>query len=168
MLLPKHEHVPHHRDFDPMAIVGILPVVTLFERTGGQEWRFRLAGTEIDRRWGRTVTGLTYSELVAPEVAPILRREFEEVVRKPCGSWSVLRVEFTSGKRATLEILRLPLRARDGSVSLILGCGGEVPHHPTYQPEPPRSVTTIVEQRFFDIGAGDTGSVLAQLQSNNR
>src|ERR1700722_7267429 len=51
--LPKHEFVPYRDSFDPMAVVGILPVLTIFRRGADQVWRFRLAGTEIDRRWGK-------------------------------------------------------------------------------------------------------------------
>jgi hypothetical protein len=81
----------------------------------GQGWRFRLAGTEIDRRWGRAVTGLDYSKLVAPRAFQAARREFEGIAQTPCGAFSVARVTFNTGRTATLEILRLPLRGNDGA-----------------------------------------------------
>ena len=137
-LLPKHEHVPYRESFDPMSVVRILPVLTIFEWTSDGEWCFRLAGKEIDRRWGRPVTGLSFAEFVEPEVTPKLRRQFDEVVRRPCGSWSVGQVEFASGRAATLELLHLPLRGKDGTVNLILGSGDEISAHSSHQPEPPR------------------------------
>ena len=154
-LLPKHEHVPCRDSFDPMAVARILPVITLLERVDAEEWHFRLVGTEVDRRWGRPLTGLNCIEIVAPEVAPFIRREFDEVVRQPCGSWSIRHVEYTSGQRATIETLRLPLRAKDGSVSLILGSSGELPLQITHhEPDRHTAIVTIAEQRFLDIGAG--------------
>ena len=69
--LPKHEYVPYRQSFDPMAIAEILPVITLLHRVGDGEWRFRLVGTEVDRRWGKPLTGLNCIEIAAPEVAPI-------------------------------------------------------------------------------------------------
>lgn len=137
-----------------MAVARILPVITLLQRVGDGEWRFRLVGTEVDRRWGRPLTGLNCIEIAAPEMAAMICREFGEVVLQPCGSWSVRSVEFDSGRRATIETLRLPLRAKDGSVSLILGSSGELPARTAHELDRPSSIVTIVQQRFFDIGAG--------------
>jgi hypothetical protein len=153
-LLPKHECVPYRQSFDPMAVARILPVITLLQRDGDEEWRFRLVGTEVDKRWGRPLTGLKCVEIATPEMAAIIHREFGEVVRQPCGSWSVRRVEFRSGRCATIETLRLPLRAKDGSVSLILGSSGELAVPTNEAPDRPSAIVTIVQQRFFDIGAG--------------
>jgi hypothetical protein len=152
--LPRYELVPYREAFDPMVDVTILPVLTIFERGSDQVWRFRLAGTEIDRRWGRKVTGLAFTELTAPDVAPIMQREFDEIVRTPCGAYSLGHVEFDSGRLVAVEFLRLPLRARDGSVSLILSCAPELPRKATYQPDVPVSVGKIATQQFFDIGGG--------------
>jgi hypothetical protein len=153
-LLPKHECVPYRQSFDPMAVAQILPVITLLHRVGDGEWCFRLVGTEIDKRWGRPLTGLNCIEIATPEVAAIIRREFGEVVRQPCGSWSVRRVALHSGRRATIETLRLPLRAQDGSVSLILGSSGELLAPTVHELDRSSSIVTILQQRFFDIGAG--------------
>jgi hypothetical protein len=153
--LPKHELVPYRDSFDPMAVIPILPVLTILQRGDDQAWRFRLAGTEIDRRWGGKVTGLDFTELVAPQVVPIMHREFDEIVRTPCGSWSAAHVEFSSGWQTTIEFLRLPLRAKDGSVSLILSCAPELPSSEiTHLPGLPVSLGEIVQQQFFDIGGG--------------
>jgi hypothetical protein len=95
-------------------------------------------------------------------MAAIIHREFGEVVRQPCGSWSVRRDEFRSGRCATIETLRLPLRAKDGSVSLILGSSGELPVPNNDAPDRPSAIVTIVQQQFFDIGAGvPVGDVLS-------
>lgn len=153
-LLPKHECVPDRQSFDPMAVARILPVITLLQRGDDEEWRFRLVGTEVDRRWGRPLTGLKCIEIAAPEMAAIIRREFGEVVRHPCGSWSVRHVEFDSGRCATIETMRLPLRAKDGSVSLILGSSGELPAGAVHELDRRSAIVTIAEQQFFDIGAG--------------
>jgi hypothetical protein len=50
--LPQHEYVPMRSSFDPTAVVRILPVISLIERITADEWRARLVGTEIERRWG--------------------------------------------------------------------------------------------------------------------
>ena len=153
-LLPKRDYVPDRQSFDPMTLPRILPALTILQRLADDEWRFRVIGTEIEGRWGRRLTGLNYTEIVAPVAAAIMRREFGEIVQRPCGSWSTRRVEFTSGKLVMVETLRLPLRAKDGSSSLILSCSCELPGRTTHGRDQPRTIISMVQQRFLDIGAG--------------
>ena len=156
--LPKRDLVPMRVDFEPRAIVPILPVVSLLERVGAGEWRFRLVGTELERRWDRVLTGSDYFALVGPEAAAVVRREFAAVLEQPCASWSIRCVEFESGRRVGMEALRLPLRARDGSLSLILSCSGEVTGRRSRDPDRPRHIPRVTRQRFIDIGAGVPGA----------
>jgi hypothetical protein len=152
--LPRHDGVPVRADFDPMAVPHILPVVSLIERVEEGEWRMRLAGTEIERRWGRTLTGLSYTDIMAAAAAASTLCEFEAICRRPCGSWSMRHLELSSGRRIDVETLRLPLRAADGSVSLILSCSGELSGRFLHEPDRCREILTVVEQEFLDIGAG--------------
>jgi hypothetical protein len=131
----------------------VLPVMVLFER-GEHGWRFRLAGTEIDRRWGRTVTGLDYTQLVSGEAFHSARREFECIAQTPCGTFTAARVTFNLGRRAALEILRLPLRASDGRVSLILCSAAEVSQRKAAHGADLAQEIGGFEQQFFDIDAG--------------
>jgi len=152
--LPRRDGVPARADFDPMAVHQILPVVSLVERITEGEWRVRLAGTEIERRWGRPLTGLAYTDIMTPAAAASTLCEFEAICGQPCGSWSVRHLELSSGRRLDIETLRLPLRAADGSVSLILSCGGEVTGRFLHEADQCREVLTVIEQEFLDIGAG--------------
>lgn len=152
--LPKRDLVPDRRSFDPMAIARILPVVSLLEQASGDAWRFRLGGTELERRWGRSLTGLDYFSIVSAEMAVAVRREFAAIVEQPCASWSMRCVEYESGRRAGMEALRLPLRARDGSLGLILSCSGELTGRNIREIDRPRTILRITRQRFIDIGAG--------------
>jgi len=152
--LPVKGCVPDRKSFDPMAIARILPVVSVIERIGSDEWRFRLVGTEIERRWGRNLSGCDVLDAVSPEAAKIMRREFTDIARWPCGSWSQRRVEFLSGRVGAVETLRLPLRASNGAISLILSCSGELAGTTPAGVDPPREIIMITEQEFFDIGAG--------------
>ncbi len=152
--LPRHDGVPARSDFDPMAVHQVLPVVSLIERIEEGEWRMRLAGTEIERRWGRGLTGLSYTDIMAPAAATSTLCEFEAICRQPCGSWSMRHLELSSGRRIDVETLRLPLRAADGSVSLILSCSGELSGRFLHEPDRCREILTVIEQEFLDIGAG--------------
>jgi hypothetical protein len=152
--LPRRDDVPARADFDPMVVRQILPIVSLIERIDENEWRMRLAGTEIERRWGRALTGLSYTDIMAPAAAMSTLCEFEAICRQPCGSWSMRHLELSSGRRIDVETLRLPLRAADGGVSLILSCSGELTGRFLHEADQCREILTVIEQEFLDIGAG--------------
>ena len=152
--LERRDCVPDRGLFNPMSVARILPVVSLVERIDDDEWRLRLVGTEIERRWGRTLTGCNYLDLVSSEAAPMMLEEFRQVIRQPCGSWSLRKLQLRSGATLTVETLRLPLRGADGSVNLILGCSGEISRAYHTAADNPRAIATIANRHFFDIGAG--------------
>jgi hypothetical protein len=153
--LPREDGIVPSRDsFDPMAITHILPVISLIGREGEDKWRYRLVGTEIERRWSRRITGTDCFEGVSRSAAAVMRRELKSVVEWPCGSWSRRRAQLLSGRVAVIETLRLPLRAKDGEVSQILSCSGELPGRVATVADPTREIITIVEQEYLDIGAG--------------
>jgi hypothetical protein len=152
--LPRQDGVPPRASFDPLSVARILPVISLVQRIAADEWRVRLAGTELERRWGRPLTGLNYADVMSAAVTAITFREFEAICGQPCGSWSLRRLELRSGRRLETDTLRLPLRAGDGTVSLILTSNGELGTDLLCKADPSREVVTVVEQEFFDIGAG--------------
>lgn len=152
--LPREGFVPHRASFDPMMIAGILPVVSVIERQGPDTWRFRLVGTEIERRWGRRFTGRDALEGVSPEAASAMRRELTSIVEWPCGSRSQRHVELLSDRVAIIETLRLPLRVADGTVSQILSCSGELGGRVVAIADASREIVKIIDQEYFDIGAG--------------
>ena len=82
-----------------MSLRRILPVVSLLQRVAQDEWRLRLAGTEIERRWGRTLTGINYTDIMTPKAAASTLCEFEAVCARPCGSWSMRHLELSSGRQ---------------------------------------------------------------------
>jgi hypothetical protein len=152
--LPRPDVVPARASFDPCDIPDILPVICLIERTGPSEWRLRLAGTEIERRWGRQLGGLTYAEALSSQAVDVTHCEFDAICRQPCGSWSLRHLELRSGRRLQTETLRLPLRDKSGEVTLIVSCNGELSPEVAREPDQPREIITVCEQQFLDIGAG--------------
>ena len=152
--LPRVDGVPARSSFDPVSVARILPVISLIQWISATEWRVRLAGTELERRWGRPLTGLNYADVMSPPVTAITFHEFETICTQPCGSWSLRHLELRSGRRLETDTLRLPLRASDGSVSLIITSNGELGTDLLCQTDPSQEVITVVEQQFLDIGAG--------------
>jgi hypothetical protein len=152
--LPRCGSVPARADFDPGAVAGILPIISLIERIAENEWRVRLAGTEIERRWGRDLAGLSYAEMLSPQAVEVSHCEFDAICRCPCGSWSLRRLDLRSGRQLQTETLRLPLRGKTGEVSLIISCNGELSHEVMFTADEPREIATVFDQEFFDVGAG--------------
>ena len=152
--LPRPDIVPARSSFDPCAIPSVLPFISLIERTSPDEWRVRLAGTEIERRWGRELSGLTYAEMLSSQAVDVMHCEFEAICKQPCGSWSLRHLELRSGRRLQTETLRLPLRDKDGAVNLIVSCNGELSREQMRDADQPRQIITVFEQQFFDVGAG--------------
>jgi hypothetical protein len=152
--LPRPEIVPTRADFDPSEIASILPVISLIERSPSGEWRVRLAGTEIERRWGKNLGGLSYAEVLSPQAVEVTHCEFAAICGQPCGSWSLRRLDLRSGRRLQTETLRLPLRSRSGGVDLIVSCHGELGLELRSGSDHPRAIVTVFEQEFFDIGSG--------------
>jgi hypothetical protein len=152
--LPRPDIVPARSSFDPCDIPSILPFISLIERTERDEWRVRLAGTELERRWGRELSGLIYAEVLSSQAVKVTHCEFDAICRKPCGSWSLRHLELRSGRRLQTETLRLPLRDRDGGINLIISCNGELSPDLMRETDQPREIVTVFEQEFFDIGAG--------------
>lgn len=152
--LPRDGGAPSRAAFDPCDIAGILPVISLIERIGPREWRVRLAGTELERRWGRNLSGLSYSEVLSPQAVDMTHREFDAICSQPCGSWSRRRLDLRSGRRLQTETLRLPLRGKSGETDLILSCSSEVGDGDLRDFDERHEIVTVFEQEFFDIGAG--------------
>jgi hypothetical protein len=152
--LPKHEFVPDRQDFDPAAVARLLPAVSIIERVDADEWRLRLIGTAIEHRWGRKLTGCDYLDLVSDSLKDLTRGEFRTVLEHPCGSWSLRHVQLHSGGFLTVETLRLPLRAIDGRVTLILSCSGKTSRELLAPADEACTIATIADQQFIDIGAG--------------
>jgi hypothetical protein len=152
--LPRRDGVPARVDFDPGSVASILPIISLIERIAESEWRVRLAGTEIERRWGRDLAGLSYAEMLSSQAVEVTHCEFDAICRHPCGSWSLRQLDLRSGRRLQTETLRLPLRGRDGEISLIISCNGELSPEVTIYADQPREIATVFDQEFLDIGAG--------------
>jgi hypothetical protein len=135
-------------------VAGSSRGIAVDTRTAPDEWRVRLAGTELERRWGCGLTGLSYAEVLSSQAFEVTHREFDAICRQPCGSWSLRHLELRSGRRLQTETLRLPLRDKSGDITLIVSCSGELNPGLTSEPDQLREIVTMFEQQFFDLGAG--------------
>ena len=82
--LPKLGTVPFRSDFDPAAVVRLLPFISIVERRSADDWRIRLAGTDVGRQAGMETTGLNYLDLVDPTLRSTLATILANIVSRPC------------------------------------------------------------------------------------
>jgi hypothetical protein len=71
----KGDRLPSRHDIDPIDIPDLLANIMLLDvLESGKDFRYRLAGTEIERNFGAPIKGLTLGGLVQsfPSIKPIL------------------------------------------------------------------------------------------------
>ena len=146
--------VPERRAFHPGGIAQFLPIVTLVEREAPLVWRIRLAGTEIERRSGRKLTGVNYIDLVVPELRQREDRRLAGLIDQTCGALGVRENVRTSGSTYIVCTVSLPLRAHDGQIKQVIATNEELA-----RARLPVQVDSLVALRigwrqFFDIGRG--------------
>ncbi|HVI90552.1 MAG TPA: PAS domain-containing protein [Dongiaceae bacterium] len=71
----KTDRLPSRLDIDPIDIPDLLPNIMLLDvLEGGKDFRYRLAGTAVERNFGAPIKGLTLGAIVQsfPSIEPVL------------------------------------------------------------------------------------------------
>ena len=133
--------MPSRADIDPGEFRALLPHVMLVDVVdGGADFRYRLVGTELERHFGRSVTGHLLNELGNGTYLDYIRSLYLSVMIEgvpvySANSYDDGRAGFAliaSFKRAYR--LMLPLSRDDSSVDMVL-CGQVF--EPIRKPEEP-------------------------------
>ncbi|MEX2629924.1 MAG: PAS domain-containing protein [Tistlia sp.] len=107
---------------DPVELPGLLSNLMVLEvPADGGEIRFRLAGEEIEQRYGRSLRGLRLSDIF-----PMVRRkdtshQWAEILRDARPKYRRGPMAFPEGRVYEAERLLLPLSEGERRVSHILG-----------------------------------------------
>lgn len=121
---------------DELTSLHCVDRVFIMEPLAGNDWRYRLLGTEIVKRFGRDVTGIPFRAHMAKDEAEtaIQISNAAAEARKPV----FLQARFTSGKHHRIvETMSLPIRSRDGKEVWLFG--GTFFYTLTEERDPPRS-----------------------------
>lgn len=107
----------HRAALNPMRIPHLLPQLFIAE-PDGEEWRFRLLGTDFCRRLGRDVTGLTVREVFGPKVADSAGADYRAVIET--GTPKALRIRYIDAEKpdAEADAIYLPLRGQNSMMIL--------------------------------------------------
>lgn len=107
-------------DFDPLHLPRLLPGIFLTE-PAGEDFRFRLAGSHVEGRMQRKLTGKTLSEVFGPE----LGRETAQIYRGVAEGCMplTLRGHYVGDnlEHIDFEVLHLAIQFEDGQRGVIGG-----------------------------------------------
>jgi hypothetical protein len=109
------------RDLPSRALAGVLRNLAIYEpMQGGADFRVRVAGTGLVRRYGCDVTGLLLSQLYEPLA---FERQVAQMAKTRHGAQVFAEVRMVRGPRVELqyEMLQLPVRSPDLQQSWVMG-----------------------------------------------
>lgn len=118
--LPKHDHLPDRKDFDPVHVAKHMAMVSIMEIRGPRDAHIRLAGTGVRDILGIDMTGQNYFDYLPDELATINEAAYGHLLGRPCGRHGVNRVRTGMGTIIRLELLTLPIRNGTAPKQLII------------------------------------------------
>jgi hypothetical protein len=151
--------LPRRADVDLAPLGRLMPRLALLEARSATDIVFRLAGTELERLYGRRLTGESYVTMVAPDQQASRGALLWRIAQQPCSCVQHAVFRWQSGQRSTLEIFGLPILSdRAGEplqfiavVSHLTPRGWKAPGWGEVDPVIAMDSKTL---RFIDIGAG--------------
>lgn len=148
--------MPQRAGIDIADIKALLGRVILFELTGPDDIRVKVAGSQLRDHIDFEATGRSFAELTPPEQWPLRRYRMMAMALRPCGGVMITHDRQTRGDGMTLETVTLPL-APDAPakppllISNVTVIGGVL--EPPIEKRP-QIVPLVDEFRFVDLGAG--------------
>jgi len=154
--------LPHTSDVDPSQIAYILKDIAILDVIDPMNIQYRLAGTGIAERMGEDPTGNNLIEMTAPETRATVSKILSLIVSHPVGAIATYENVYSTGKRAVVQSLYLPLQKAEGrSVRIVSVHSQEATL--TYEDEQAHSTVAakILELKWIDLGAGIPDEMLA-------
>jgi hypothetical protein len=147
--------LPNASDIDPSQIANILKDIAILDVIDSENIRYRLAGTGIAERMGEDPTGNNLIEMTAPEMRLTVSEILLLIVSQPVGAMATYENIYSTGKRALVESLYLPLQKTEGQSDRIVSVHSRE-KTVTYEAEQSQSTVAakILELKWLDIGAG--------------
>lgn len=114
---------PFKNSIDPIDLgrAQLLPQVWLVHRDADRRFAYRLAGEEINAVFGRTINGLSPSEMFEPDQAVLVAARWHRLLDESLGSHTVGEVYSETGHHYVGERIALPLADENGTLCFVLG-----------------------------------------------
>lgn len=152
--LRRGEKLPCAEEVDMLAILPLLPELSLFDMVAPGEIICRFAGTAICDRVGHDLTGRNLCLQQAAAMRDRARRAYEGMAAQPCGMIARYVNHYNTGSQGIMSSLYLPLITAGGSTR-ILGIGHRE-EKADYAPPIDETliVTDVLSVDWLDIGFG--------------
>jgi hypothetical protein len=112
--------MPSRRQIAPEEIKPLLPHIMLAEVVDGARFRYRLVGTEVERRYGKSLTGGFIDELLDSDYGANVLALYARLMAERRPLFSRDRVEAASGAYMISERVMLPLSENDQDVNMVI------------------------------------------------
>jgi hypothetical protein len=117
--LPRQDGVPPRSTLDPSDVPHLLPFMVLTETAGSGRYRFRLAGTEVERHFGRPMTGRVVDDLLHGDYLAYVVDLYDTVIRRRTAVYSRSAYGAFDAVLATRRLM-LPFSTDGATVDRIL------------------------------------------------
>jgi hypothetical protein len=155
---PKAGLVPSRSEFRPERATRFLKNLILLKAPdeNGGPLIIRLAGSAIQFRIQRDVTGHDVLEYLLPLHRDGARQSLSLLQLHPCGLWQVMAFHYERGFSQKFEMTAFPLRDAEGNPSLLLGLVIPIEEPVMAQPVQGKAMLIDTASAFcwLDIGAG--------------
>lgn len=118
--VPEGLNVPLKADFDPAAVVDLLPYMTIHERVSRYDMRTRLTGTAIDEILGVNYTDANLFDIFEEQTHDFFATLHDHMFGTPCGSRIVRNVSLPDGSRFQIGSIHLPMAKDANTVNYLL------------------------------------------------
>src|SRR5258708_4790336 len=112
--------MPARKCIAPEEMKPLLPHIMLAEIVDGGRFRYRVVGTEVERRYGRKLTGGFIDELLRGEYGENVLTLYRRIVAERRPLFSRDRVETASGVAMISERVMLPLSDNGEDVNMVI------------------------------------------------
>lgn len=119
--LRKGVRVPARQDIEPSAIARVLGDTFILETLPGHRFRFRLAGTRVGEMFGFEPKGADILNFWPAHDREAVQSLLFTVTEDNAGALIGFTMTTEDGSTASGELIALPLRHLDGTVSRIIG-----------------------------------------------
>ena len=112
------EIMPRRSDIDPLEMVEALSSAWIYRLEDDGDFYCRLAGSDIDRAWGRCITNHAAVDIIGPDYEGRVKPRWLFMLRKP----AALHQPFMKGSETkAVERLVLPIANEHGKPCQVLG-----------------------------------------------
>ncbi|NVJ99662.1 MAG: PAS domain-containing protein [Alphaproteobacteria bacterium] len=114
--------IPTRTVLHPVELHELLPRISLMKRLDRYDVRVSMIGTSADALWQAPMAGFNAFDLTSPAMRENTARLYEAILDQPSGVQMTETVRRRDGDSKEVESLYLPLAARDGTPTYIIGC----------------------------------------------